>query len=88
MTLLMSVIGPLSNDIYGVGYQTPGCTSKTVLLMCRTEAQAIEESHRLNEEQEQRALKVQRDYELRYQPPGLAHVVDYLSDLIKPEGQI
>lgn len=73
-------IGPLADGTHGVGYQTPGCTSKTIIGAGMTAARAIEESIRLNEEQEQRAVKVQRDYEHRNRVLGLTPVIDFLPD--------
>lgn len=68
----------MADGTSAVGYQTPGCTSKTVISAGMTAARAIEESIRLNEEQEQRAVKVQRDYEHQNRVLGLTPVVDYL----------
>ena len=73
-------MGPLADGTHGVGYQTPGCTSKTIISVGMTAARAVEESHRLNEEQEQRAVKVQRDYEHRNRVLGLTYLPDWTPD--------
>lgn len=72
-------LGPFADGAYGVGYQTPGCTSHTVVATGMTATRAIEEAEHLNQEQEQHAIGVERDYEHRNRVLGLAPAVDYLS---------
>ncbi|OWY35278.1 hypothetical protein [Herbaspirillum aquaticum] len=79
--LTHTLIGPLPDDTYAVGYPTPGCSVMTVVSTGMTKERAQEEAARLNEEQEKRAAAIERDRLLRMRPETLRPVTDYLSEI-------
>lgn len=71
---------PFRDGTYAVGYPTPGCSVMTVVSMGMTKERAQEEAARLNEEQEKRAVAIERDRQLRMRPETLRPVGDYLTE--------
>lgn len=57
-------IGPLQDGGYAAAYETPGCAVMTVVCPCKTQLQALEECDRLNAQQIQRELDLQRELAL------------------------
>ena len=56
-----TAIGPSPDGMYFAAYRTPGATSMTAAASCRTRAQAVDESDRLNQAQLRREEMIRRE---------------------------